>query len=113
MANAFVAYSNNYLIDTDHGVRVDVEATRSIRQAEVGSTKTMLNRVKERFDLHPERILGLGRLRLRAPCGANGSNGLRGPTGATVHSYSIFAATAQNLRKRAKIFSAPQQTRKA
>ena len=40
-----------------HGVIVDVEATRSIRQAEVGSTKTMLNRVKAKFDLHPERLI--------------------------------------------------------
>ncbi len=54
---AFFAYSNNYLIDTDNGVIVDVEATRSIRQAEVGSTKTMLNRVKDKFDLHPERLI--------------------------------------------------------
>ena len=38
---AFFSYSDNYLIDTDHGVIVDVEATRSIRQAEVGSTKKM------------------------------------------------------------------------
>ena len=36
---------------------VDVEATRSIRQAEVGSTKTMLDRVKARFDLNPERLI--------------------------------------------------------
>ena len=54
---AFFSYSDNYLIDTDHGVIVDVEATRSIRQAEVGSTKTMLERVKEKFDLHPERLI--------------------------------------------------------
>ena len=54
---AFFSYSDNYLIDTDHGVIVDVEATRSIRQAEVGSTKTMLNRVKQKFDLHPERVI--------------------------------------------------------
>jgi transposase len=54
---AFFSYSDNYLIDTDHGVIVDVEATRSIRQAEVGSTKTMLERVKTRFDLHPERLI--------------------------------------------------------
>jgi transposase len=54
---AFFSYSNNYLIDTDHGVIVDVEATRSIRQAEVGSTRTMLDRVKARFDLHPERLI--------------------------------------------------------
>ncbi len=54
---AFFSYSDNYLIDTDHGVIVDVEATRSIRQAEVGSTKTMLNRVKAKFDLNPERLI--------------------------------------------------------
>ena len=54
---AFFSYSDNYLIDTDHGVIVDVEATRSIRQAEVGSTMTMLKLVKEKFDLHPERII--------------------------------------------------------
>lgn len=54
---AFFSYSDNYLIDTDHGVIVDVEATRSIRQAEVGSTKTMLKRVEARFDLHPERLI--------------------------------------------------------
>jgi len=30
-------YSNNYLIETDHPVIVDDEATRSIRQAEVGA----------------------------------------------------------------------------
>ncbi|KUP94665.1 hypothetical protein TRIHO_05910 [Tritonibacter horizontis] len=54
---AFFSYSDNYLIDTDHGVIVDVEATRSIRQAEVGSTKTMLKRVRARFDLHPERLI--------------------------------------------------------
>ena len=54
---AFFAYSTNYLIDTDHSVIVDVEATRSIRQAEVGSVRTMLDRVKDKFDLHPERII--------------------------------------------------------
>jgi len=54
---AFFAYSTNYLIDTDHSVIVDVEATRSIRQAEVGSVRKMLDRVKDIFDLHPERII--------------------------------------------------------
>jgi len=51
---AFFSYSDNYLIDTDHGVIVDVEPTRSIRQAEVGSTKTMLTRVKNKFGLVPD-----------------------------------------------------------
>ncbi|PIL19060.1 hypothetical protein P775_16590 [Puniceibacterium antarcticum] len=45
---AFFAYSGNYLIDTDHVVIVDVEVTRSVQQAEVGSTLTMLDRSAER-----------------------------------------------------------------
>ena len=32
---AFYSYSTNYLIDLDHAVIVDVEATTSVRQAEV------------------------------------------------------------------------------
>ena len=35
------AYSDNYLIDLKHAVIVDVEATTTIRQAEVGAAKTM------------------------------------------------------------------------
>jgi transposase len=54
---AVFAYSTNYLIDTDHAVIVDVEATRSIRQAEVGSVRTMLDRVKDTFGMSPERII--------------------------------------------------------
>lgn len=54
---AFFAYSTNYLNDTDHAVIVDVEATQSFRQAEIGSARTMLDRVKDKFDLHPERII--------------------------------------------------------
>jgi len=34
---AFFAYANNYLIDTDNAIIVDVEASRAIRQAEVGA----------------------------------------------------------------------------
>lgn len=54
---AFFAYSDNYLIDTDHGVIVDVEASRSILSAEVGASRTMLDRVKRRFDMQPERLI--------------------------------------------------------
>ena len=39
--HAFFAYAANYLIDTDHGVIVDVEATRAIRQAEVGAASRL------------------------------------------------------------------------
>ena len=38
------AYSDNYLIDLKHAVIMDVEATTTIRQAEVGAAKTMLDR---------------------------------------------------------------------
>ena len=39
---AFFAYSDNYLIDVKFGVIMDVEASRAIRQAEVGAAKTMI-----------------------------------------------------------------------
>jgi Transposase domain (DUF772) len=51
--HAFFAYADNYLIDTDHGVIVDVEATRAIRQAEVGAARTMLERTETRFGVKP------------------------------------------------------------
>lgn len=54
---AYFAYSNNYLIDTDNGVILDIEATRSIRQAEVGSVRTMIDRVSDTFALQPERLI--------------------------------------------------------
>lgn len=50
------AYSTNYLIDLDHAVIVDVEATTAIRQAEVGAARTMIERVKDRHNLWPERL---------------------------------------------------------
>ena len=54
--HAFFAYANNYLIDTDHGVIVDVEATRAIRQAEVGAARTMLERTETRFGMRPASL---------------------------------------------------------
>ena len=54
--HAFFAYSTNYLIDLDHAVIVDVEPSRAIRQAEVGATRTMIERTQERFGLYPERL---------------------------------------------------------
>ena len=55
---AFYAYSTNYLVDTEHGVIVDVEATPAHRTAELESAKTMVDRVEERFELTPERLIG-------------------------------------------------------
>ena len=53
---AFFAYADNYLIDVKFGIVMDVEATRAIRQAEVGAAKTMIERTEERFGLKPERL---------------------------------------------------------
>jgi len=55
---AFFAYSTNYLIDVDHAVIVEVEASSAIRQAELTAAKTMIARAEDRFDLHPERLVG-------------------------------------------------------
>jgi hypothetical protein len=43
-----------------HAVIVDVEATTTIRQAEVGAAKTMLDRTAEQFDLTPSRLVADG-----------------------------------------------------
>jgi transposase len=51
---AFFAYADNYLIDVKFGVIMDVEASRAIRQAEVGAGKTMIERTEERFDIKPK-----------------------------------------------------------
>ena len=53
---AFFAYADNYLIDVKFGVIMDVEASRAIRQAEVGAAKTMIERTEQRFGLKPERL---------------------------------------------------------
>jgi len=80
------AYGTNYLIDNKLAIIVDVEATPARWQVEVAATKTMLERTKERFGLHPQRLAGRGyRLRIwsddrladaqrdRAACAAPGS----------------------------------------
>jgi hypothetical protein len=53
---AFFAYADNYLIDVRFGIILDVEASRAVRQAEVGAARTMLERTEERFGLKPERL---------------------------------------------------------
>src|SRR5664279_3214776 len=55
---AFYAYSTNYLVDVDAGIIVDVEATPALRTDEVNATRTMIDRVQERFDLKPDRLIG-------------------------------------------------------
>ena len=54
--HAFFAYADNYLIDLKAAIIVDVEATRAIRQAEVGAARTMIERTEDRLGLCPERL---------------------------------------------------------
>ena len=58
-----------------------------------------LRKKVEMLFAHLKRILGLGRLRLRGPCGANDE--------------FLLAATAQNLRKLAKLIPIPKTPRPA
>jgi len=75
------------------------QVARDIAKTKQYDISMKLRKKVEMLFAHLKRILGLGRLRLRGPCGANDE--------------FLLAATAQNLRKLAKIFPAPQQTRQA
>ena len=55
---AFYAYSTNYLLDNEHGIIMDVESTKANRTQEAESTKTMVDRVEERFGIKPKRLIG-------------------------------------------------------
>ena len=49
-------YGLNYLIDNDHAIIVDVEATPARSYDEVAATRTMIARTDERFGLRPRRL---------------------------------------------------------
>lgn len=53
---AFFAYCTNYLMDLDHAVIVDVEASTAVRPAELTAAWTMIERVREQHDLSPQRL---------------------------------------------------------
>jgi transposase len=55
---AFYAYSTNYLIDTDHGIIMDVEPSTANRVQEAETTRTMIDRVEDRFGIKPQRLIG-------------------------------------------------------
>lgn len=55
---AIFAYSTNYLIDLKAGVIVDVEASSVTKTAEIEATKTMIDRVQEKFSIKPQRLVG-------------------------------------------------------
>jgi transposase len=52
------AYDANYLIDNKAGIIIDAEGTRANRVAEIAITRTMIERVKRRFNLQPQRLAG-------------------------------------------------------
>ena len=54
----FFAYDANYLIDNKVGIILDAEGTRTNRTVEIAVTQTMVERVRRRFDLRPQRLAG-------------------------------------------------------
>ena len=78
---------------------IDGLTARDIAKTEQYVVSMRLRKKVEMLFAHLKRILGLGRLRLRGPNGANDE--------------FLLAATAQNLRKLAKIFPAPQKPQTA
>jgi transposase len=59
-------YGLNYLVDVEHAVIIDVEATPARTYDEIDATRTMLDRTEARFDLKPKRLIadtayGIGR----------------------------------------------------
>ena len=54
----FYAYSTNYLIDIEAGIIMDTEGTPANRTFEVASTRTMMERVEERFEIKPKKLIG-------------------------------------------------------
>ena len=54
----FFAYDVNYLIDNKVGIILDAEGTRANRIAEIAIAQTMVERVRRRFDLQPQRLAG-------------------------------------------------------
>jgi len=72
---------------------------RAVSQTQQYAISCKLRKKVEMSFAHLKRIHGLGRLRLRGPCGA--------------HDEFILAATAQNLKKLAKLASHPIQAKAA
>lgn len=55
---AHFIYSNNYLVDLDNAIIVDVEPTAPIRQAENKAARDMIERTMDHTGLYPERLVG-------------------------------------------------------
>ena len=49
--------ADNYLIDIKFGIIMDVEASRAIRQSEVGASQTMIERTEKTFGIKPDWLV--------------------------------------------------------
>ena len=54
---AIYAYCTNYLVDVEHAVIVDVEASTAVRQTEATAAKRMIERAHDCLDLWPKRLI--------------------------------------------------------
>jgi hypothetical protein len=61
---AFFAYANNYLIDVEHGIVVDVEASWAIRLSDVCASQTMIEGTEACLGLKPDWLVAGHGLRL-------------------------------------------------
>jgi hypothetical protein len=123
---AFYAYSANYLIDIAAGIVVDVEATLAHKTDEIDATKTIIERVEERFDLKPDRLIGdtnygtAVRSRSNRMCrcwtGPNArtkrypavtSSGMNRPTNTAVHRGSRYGANGGSTSARERASPRP------
>ena len=55
---AFFAYSTNYIVDLDNAVIVGVEPSVPIRTAEAFAARRMIERITDRIDTTPNKLVG-------------------------------------------------------
>jgi hypothetical protein len=89
------------------------QVARDIAKTKQYKISMRLRKKVEMLFAHLKRILGLGRLRLRGPSRDHGFAMTLPGSACGANDEFLLAATAQILRKLAKVFPAPQQTRKA
>jgi transposase len=51
-------YSTNYMIDVEHGIIVDVEASMTNHASEVATTEVMIERIEENHGILPNKLMG-------------------------------------------------------
>lgn len=51
-------YSTNYMIDVEHGIIVDVEASMTNHASEVATTEIMIERIEENHGILPNKLMG-------------------------------------------------------